>query len=109
VADEIQHQALYRRYRPQTPQEVLGQDHVIRALTGAIREGRLHHAFLCGKHLLCPLCAIRRGSKALATYLPRYDTVRGMTPALRPFLVTLTVKDGPELVEPVELESDTLL
>jgi DNA polymerase-3 subunit gamma/tau len=46
---ETQHQALYRRYRPQTPSEVLGQDHVIRALTGAIREGRLHHAFLfCG-------------------------------------------------------------
>ena len=49
VADEKQHQALYRRYRPQTPTEVLGQDHVVRALTGAIREGRLHHAFLfCG-------------------------------------------------------------
>jgi len=49
VADETQHQALYRRYRPQTPAEVLGQDHVVRALTGAIREGRLHHAFLfCG-------------------------------------------------------------
>jgi DNA polymerase III subunit gamma/tau len=49
VAEEKQHQALYRRYRPQTPAEVLGQDHVIRALTGAIREGRLHHAFLfCG-------------------------------------------------------------
>jgi DNA polymerase III subunit gamma/tau len=49
VADEKQHQALYRRYRPQTPTEVLGQDHVMRALTGAIREGRLHHAFLfCG-------------------------------------------------------------
>ena len=47
--DEKQHQALYRRYRPQKPQEVLGQDHVVRALTGAIREGRLHHAFLfCG-------------------------------------------------------------
>jgi DNA polymerase-3 subunit gamma/tau len=28
---------------------VLGQDHVVRALTGAISEGRLHHAFLfCG-------------------------------------------------------------
>jgi DNA polymerase-3 subunit gamma/tau len=27
----------------------LGQDHVVRALTGAIRDGRLHHAFLfCG-------------------------------------------------------------
>jgi DNA polymerase-3 subunit gamma/tau len=49
MAEDRQHQALYRRYRPQTPTEVLGQDHVIRALTGAIREGRLHHAFLfCG-------------------------------------------------------------
>ena len=49
MAEEKQHQALYRRYRPQTPSEVLGQDHVVRALTGSIREGRLHHAFLfCG-------------------------------------------------------------
>jgi DNA polymerase III subunit gamma/tau len=49
VAEERQHQALYRRYRPQTPADVLGQDHVVRALTGAIRENRLHHAFLfCG-------------------------------------------------------------
>jgi DNA polymerase-3 subunit gamma/tau len=49
VADEHQHQALYRRYRPQTPDQVLGQDHVVRALTGAIRDDRLHHAFLfCG-------------------------------------------------------------
>jgi DNA polymerase III subunit gamma/tau len=49
MADDRQHQALYRRYRPQTPAEVLGQDHVVRALTGAIREGRLNHAFLfCG-------------------------------------------------------------
>jgi DNA polymerase-3 subunit gamma/tau len=40
---------LYRRYRPQTPAALIGQDHVVRALTGAIREGRLHHAFLfCG-------------------------------------------------------------
>jgi DNA polymerase III subunit gamma/tau len=44
-----QHQALYRRYRPQTPSELLGQDHVVRALTGAVREGKLAHAFLfCG-------------------------------------------------------------
>jgi DNA polymerase III subunit gamma/tau len=49
VTQDQQHQALYRRYRPQTPSDVLGQDHVVRALTGAIREGRLHHAFLfCG-------------------------------------------------------------
>ncbi len=49
MAEEKLHQALYRRYRPQIPEQVLGQDHVVRALTGAIREGRLAHAFLlCG-------------------------------------------------------------
>src|ERR671930_1771629 len=41
--------SLYRKYRPQTPSEVLGQEHVVRALVGAVREGRLAHAFLfCG-------------------------------------------------------------
>ena len=60
---------------------------------------RLHAAQLCKKHLLCPLCAIRRGSKALQAYLPRYEAVRAAEPLLRPFLVTLTVKDGPDLGE----------
>lgn len=46
MADEKQYQSLYRKYRPQGPQEVLGQEHVIRALMGAVREGRLAHAFL---------------------------------------------------------------
>ncbi len=46
---EEQYQSLYRKYRPQGPQEVLGQEHVVRALMGAVREGRLAHAFLfCG-------------------------------------------------------------
>jgi DNA polymerase-3 subunit gamma/tau len=49
VADDKPYQSLYRKYRPQGPGEVLGQDHVIRALSGAVREGRLAHAFLfCG-------------------------------------------------------------
>jgi len=49
VADEPSYQSLYRKYRPQAPDEVVGQDHVIRALVGAVREGRLSHAFLfCG-------------------------------------------------------------
>jgi DNA polymerase-3 subunit gamma/tau len=48
VAEE-QYQSLYRRYRPQGPMQVLGQEHVVRALMGAVREGRLAHAFLfCG-------------------------------------------------------------
>jgi DNA polymerase III subunit gamma/tau len=49
VADDKPYQSLYRKYRPQGPEEVLGQDHVILALSGAVREGRLAHAFLlCG-------------------------------------------------------------
>jgi DNA polymerase III subunit gamma/tau len=46
LVDEV---ALYRKYRPQSPDEVIGQEHVVRALVGAVREERLSHAFLfCG-------------------------------------------------------------
>lgn len=60
---------------------------------------RLHGASLCMKHLLCPLCAIRRGSKALKAYLDRWEVLQAQKTSLRPFLVTLTVKDGPDLAE----------
>lgn len=60
---------------------------------------RLHGASFCMKHLLCPLCAIRRGAKALKAYLDRWEVVRAEKTALRPFLVTLTVKDGDDLAE----------
>ena len=60
---------------------------------------KLHAAQFCKAHLLCPLCAIRRGAKALAAYLERWEAIRLQRPTLRPFLVTLTVKDGPDLAE----------
>lgn len=60
---------------------------------------KLHAAQFCKAHLLCPLCAIRRGAKALAAYLARWETVQLQRPGLRPYLVTLTVKDGPDLAE----------
>jgi hypothetical protein len=60
---------------------------------------KLHGARLCCQHLLCPLCAIRRGAKALKAYLDRWEVIQAEKPALRPFLVTLTVKDGPDLAE----------
>jgi hypothetical protein len=60
---------------------------------------RLHAASFCKKHLLCPMCAIRRGSKMLAAYLERFEAVRADAPYLRPYLVTLTVKNGPDLAE----------
>ena len=37
---------LYRKYRPQSFKEVLGQDHVVTALTGAIQEGNVGNAYL---------------------------------------------------------------
>lgn len=60
---------------------------------------RLHGASLCMKHLLCPLCAIRRGSRALKSYLDRWECLQVEKTALRAFLVTLTVKDGDDLAE----------
>lgn len=63
---------------------------------------KLHGARLCKQHLICPLCAIRRGAKALKAYLDRWELIRAEKPALRPFLVTLTVKDGPDLAERFE-------
>ncbi|MFZ1382368.1 MAG: DNA polymerase III subunit gamma and tau [Scrofimicrobium sp.] len=47
--------ALYRRYRPDTFQDVIGQEHVTVALQNALSSGRIAHAFLfsgprgCGK------------------------------------------------------------
>jgi DNA polymerase-3 subunit gamma/tau len=47
--------ALYRKYRPRTFAEVIGQEHVTEPLMQALRSGRLNHAYLfsgprgCGK------------------------------------------------------------
>lgn len=47
--------ALYRRYRPETFQEVIGQDHVTEPLRAALAANRVNHAYLfsgprgCGK------------------------------------------------------------
>ena len=46
MAEEREYQSLYRKYRPQGPEEILGQEHVVRALMGAVSENRLAHAFL---------------------------------------------------------------
>lgn len=40
------YQSLYRRYRPQRFDEVLGQDHITQALRNAVRDGRVGHAYL---------------------------------------------------------------
>lgn len=37
---------LARKYRPKDFESIVGQDHVVRALTHALESGRLHHAYL---------------------------------------------------------------
>src|SRR5881392_2708353 len=38
--------SLYRRHRPRTFADVVGQEHVVRTLSNAIEHGKVHHAYL---------------------------------------------------------------
>ncbi len=44
--DDMAYLVLARKYRPQTFDEVIGQEHVVRTLKNALKQGRLAHAFL---------------------------------------------------------------
>lgn len=59
---------------------------------------RLHAARFCCKHLLCPLCAIRRGAKQVKAYSDRLAVLKAANPLLRASLVTFTLKNGPDLL-----------
>lgn len=60
---------------------------------------RLHAADFCRKHLICPLCAIRRGAKLVKAYLDRFKCLRANDSTLVPYLVTVTIKNGDDLSE----------
>jgi DNA polymerase-3 subunit gamma/tau len=38
--------SLYRRHRPQSFSEVVGQEHIVRTLSNAVEKDRVHHAYL---------------------------------------------------------------
>ena len=40
------YQVLARKWRPKTFADLVGQEHVVKALRNALDEGRLHHAYL---------------------------------------------------------------
>ncbi len=42
----MSHLVLARKYRPRTFDALVGQDHVVRALSNALSQNRLHHAYL---------------------------------------------------------------
>jgi hypothetical protein len=60
---------------------------------------KLASSNFCKKHLVCGVCAIRRGARSLAVYLERVETIPGFGVDVVPLLVTTTVRNGPDLSE----------
>lgn len=60
---------------------------------------KLTAARFCKDHLLCPLCAVRRGSKMVETLVSKNALVMAENPGLKMYMLTLTVKNGPDLTE----------
>jgi DNA polymerase-3 subunit gamma/tau len=46
VSSQPQQSSLYRRHRPRTFEEVVGQEPVVRTLLGAVQRDQVHHAYL---------------------------------------------------------------
>lgn len=59
----------------------------------------LKAANFCKSHLLCRTCAARRAAKTVARHSQAIEHVLGLRPDLVPALLTLTVKNGPDLDE----------
>jgi hypothetical protein len=60
---------------------------------------RLTVARFCKCPLLCPLCAIRRGSKMVSAYVEKHALILAENPGLKMSMITFTVKNGDDLQE----------
>jgi hypothetical protein len=60
---------------------------------------RLIAGEFCQQTKLCMFCAIRRGSRNMSVYLKRYEFLVAQNPRLKAYMVTLTVLNGPDLLE----------
>lgn len=67
-----------------------------------INQVKLASMCSCKRHLLCPLCAIRRAAKTVKAYMEKYQILVSDNPHLSAYLVTFTVKDGEDLGERFE-------
>ncbi len=66
--------ALYRKYRPAKFKEVIGQDHIVKTISGALSSGKVAHAYLLsgprgtGKTTIARIIALELGSSVNDTY-----------------------------------------
>jgi DNA polymerase III subunit gamma/tau len=78
--------SLYRRHRPQTFDEVVGQEHIVRTLRNAIELDKVHHAYLfvgsrgTGKTSMAKLlaCALNASAGPSASFDPDDPTCRAI-------------------------------
>lgn len=64
-----------------------------------INQQILIQADFCKKHLLCPLCAIRRGAKYLESYHLKYLQCLKENNKLNAYMVTFTIRNSEDLKE----------
>ena len=88
-----------RKWRPRTFAELVGQEHVVRALTNALRQNRLHHAWLLtGTRGVGKTTLARVMAKAL-------NCETGVTPTPCGVCGACTEIDGGRFVDLIELDA----
>ncbi|MEI6295000.1 MAG: DNA polymerase III subunit gamma/tau, partial [Actinomycetes bacterium] len=95
--------ALYRKYRPSTFAEVIGQEHVTVPLSNALAAGNIHHAYLFSGPRGC-------GKTSSARIMARsLNCVNGPTPNPCGTCQSCTdlVANGPGSIDVMELDAAT--
>lgn len=67
----------------------------------------IKNANFCKEFLICPSCAARRAAKLVTAYANRVEVVQDMHPGLKAVMITLTVKNGPDLAERLQHIKDS--
>ncbi|MFL6625609.1 MAG: DNA polymerase III subunit gamma/tau, partial [Vitreoscilla sp.] len=95
---------LARKYRPRTFEQMVGQDHVVRALTHALEQGRLHHAYLfTGTRGIGKTTVSRILAKSLNCTGP--DGQGGITAQPCGVCTACTEIDGDRFIDYIELDA----